>query len=153
VLQKLDDPLRVRLGDPIRQTGTKIQDIIVMDITDPMENSKHFNLLSGGEQFRVALALALALHRRAAGGVAGTIIVDEGFGALDSDHRDALAQEMADTSGGILRLGLAENIILCSHSSEVQQRFPNRWIVEKRGGTATVLRWKCDDSLISSDEI
>lgn len=153
VLEQLDDPLRVRLGEPIRRTGTEVQDVVVVDMTDPTEETRHFKLLSGGEQFRVALALALALHRRVVGGAPGTIIVDEGFGALDGDRRDVLAQQMADTSSGILQLGLAHNIILCSHSSEVQRHFPDRWMVEKQGGTATIHRVCDDDSLTSGSEV
>ncbi len=147
VLNTLDDSLRVILGQPIRQskTGNDIKDIMVVDEKDPnldpqtpQESARHYNLLSGGEQFRIALAMALALHRRVAGNRPGTIIVDEGFGSLDSEHRDDLARQMADTSGGILRLKLAESIILCSHSSEVQREFPDRYWVEKVNGTAFV---------------
>ncbi len=145
VLDKLNDPLRVILGDPIRKSHLDIQDIVVVDETDPyldpqhpLRSARHYNLLSGGEQFRIALALALALHRRVAGNAIGTVLLDEGFGNLDSDHRDELAKQMADTSNGILKLGFAESIILCSHSSEIQNQFLNRWVVEKENGTAHV---------------
>jgi len=160
VLQQLGDSLRVLLGEPLRRTGTEIQDIVVVDTTDPAvdpqdptRNARHFNLLSGGEQFRVALALALALHKRVAGGAAGTIIVDEGFGDLDGDWRDELARQMTDTVGGILNLELAHSILLCSHSSEVQERFPNRWVVTKQGGKAKVQLVHHDSSVENYEEI
>jgi DNA repair exonuclease SbcCD ATPase subunit len=151
VLEKLHDPLRVILGDPIRRSQLDIQDIVVVDKTDPqldsnnpLRSARHYNLLSGGEQFRIALALALALHRRVAGNSIGTILVDEGFGNLDSEHRDELAKQMADMSNGILRLKLAKSIVLCSHSSEVQNQFLDRWVVEKENGTARVQMYRVD---------
>jgi DNA repair protein SbcC/Rad50 len=160
VLEQLGDSLRVLLGEPLRRTGTEIQDVVVVDTTDPAvdpqdptRHARHFNLLSGGEQFRVALALALALHKRVAGGAAGTIIVDEGFGDLDGDWRDELARQMTDTVGGILNLELAHSILLCSHSSEVQERFPDRWVVTKHGGRAKVHLIHHDSSVENNEEI
>jgi DNA repair exonuclease SbcCD ATPase subunit len=73
------------------------------------------------------------------------VIVDEGFGMLDGARRDALALQMTDTSQGILRLGLARSIIICSHSTEVQRHFPDRWRVTKQAGTATVERLSAAD--------
>jgi exonuclease SbcC len=160
VLQQLGDSLRVLLGEPLRRTETEIQDVVVVDTTDPAvdpqdptRNARHFSLLSGGEQFRVALALALALHKRVAGGAAGTIIVDEGFGDLDGDWRDELARQMTDTVGGILNLKLAHSILLCSHSSEVQERFPDRWVVTKQDGKASVRLIHHDSSIENNEDI
>ncbi len=142
VLRRLADPLTVSLGDPRRvRSGSTMKDLCIIDTSDPAGDARYFEFLSGGEKFRIALALALALHRRVGGGDPGTLIVDEGFGALDSDMRDNLALQMAaDTGQGILGLRLAESIIMCSHTSEVQRHFPNRWHVEKTDGTASVSR-------------
>ena len=72
---------------------------------------------------------------------AGTLIVDEGFGALDSTRRDHLALQMANTSQGILSRNLVHSLIICSHSTEVQHHFRDScWIVEKQSGTASVRR-------------
>ncbi|TAK28733.1 MAG: SMC family ATPase [Chloroflexota bacterium] len=139
VLSLLGDPLRIRLGAARRGRGVHLQDIHIVDTSDPVAQPRFFEFLSGGEQFRVALALALALHKRVAHGQAGTIIIDEGFGALDEHKRDALALQLTDTSRGILSLGLASSVIISSHSTVVQRHFPYRWFVQKQGGTATVL--------------
>jgi DNA repair exonuclease SbcCD ATPase subunit len=146
VLELLGDPLRVQLGDPRRASANEqLQDLHLLDMSDPAAGPRYFEFLSGGEKFRIALALALALHRRV-GGDAGTIIVDEGFGVLDSDRRDMLASQMtADTTQGILALGLAKSIVICSHQTEVQRHFPNRWDIVKRGGTALAERVAVDD--------
>ncbi len=148
VLEKLGDPLRVSVGDP-RRAGGVTQDLVIVDMSDPTHQPRYFEFLSGGEQFRIALAVALALHRRV-GREPGTIVVDEGFGALDGTRRDALAQQMSDATHGILGLGLARSIIICSHSGEVQRHFPYRWLVVKRGGTATVERAEVDEAFASS---
>lgn len=138
VLKKMGDSISVSLGDARRAGGTKLQDVLFLDTGDPTGASRYFDFLSGGEQFRVALALALALHRRVGRGEVGTLIIDEGFGALDENRRDTLAQQMTDTSTGLLSLGLAKSIIICSHSNEVLRHFNNRWQVMKTAGVATV---------------
>jgi len=144
VLSQLGDSLRVSIGIAQRAGRTETKDLHIVDTSDPIGQPRFFTYLSGGERFRVAMALALALHRRVGKGAAGTIIIDEGFGALDSDRRDALALQLTDTSAGILRLGLAKSIVICSHATEVQKRFSDRWLVQKQGGTATVCRFISD---------
>ena len=139
VLERLGDSLRAQLGSARRQSTTPIEDIHVVDMLDPSGRPRFFEYLSGGEQFRIALALALALHRRV-GKQAGTLIVDEGFGALDSRRRHDLAERLTDTTDAILDAGLAQSIVICSHSEEVQRQFPNRWHVHKNGSTATTIR-------------
>lgn len=147
VLRLLADPLTVSLGDPRRmRNDSTMKDLCITDTSDPVGGARYFEFLSGGEKFRIALALALALHRRVGGGKPGTLIIDEGFGALDSDRRDNLALQMAaDTNQGILGLQLAESIIMCSHTSEVQRHFPNRWHIEKQDGTARASRVEVED--------
>jgi exonuclease SbcC len=137
VLERLGDSLRAQLGSARRQSTTPIEDIHVVDMLDPSGGPRFFEYLSGGEQFRIALALALALHRRV-GKQAGTLIVDEGFGALDSRRRHDLAERLTDTTDAILDVGLAQSIVICSHSEEVQRQFPRRWHVRKQGVGATV---------------
>jgi exonuclease SbcC len=139
VLERLNDGLQVVIGGARRSRTAGLQDIKVRDTADPHGEARHFEFLSGGEQFRVAVALALALHRRV-GRRVGTLVIDEGFGALDSNRRDALAQEMANQADGILALGYAQNIIICSHSTEVQRHFPYRWEIRKRNGVAGACR-------------
>lgn len=144
VLERLGDSLRTQLGTARRESKIGIEDIHVVETTDSSGAPRFFEYLSGGEQFRIALALALALHRRV-GKEAGTLIVDEGFGALDSRRRHELAARLTDTTTTILEREMARSIIICSHSEEVQQQFPNRWHVQKPGDTAEVTRMNADD--------
>jgi len=144
VLERLGDTLRADLGEARRATSAGIEDIHIVETLDPSNAPRFFEYLSGGEQFRIALALALALHRRV-GKEAGTLIVDEGFGALDSRRRYELAARLTDTTDAILNQGLARSIVICSHSEEVQQQFPHRWHVRKEGDAATATRVDVDD--------
>jgi DNA repair protein SbcC/Rad50 len=147
ILGLLNDQLRIHI-DHARH-GDDTQDLTIIDTSDiaggdanaPNRSRRYFEFLSGGEQFRVALALALALHRLVAGDATGTLIVNEGFGALDSNRRDHLALQMAKTSQGILSRNLVHSVIICSHATEVQHHFRDScWIVEKLAGTASVRR-------------
>lgn len=140
ILEQINDPLRLEIN-LARRRGAG-QDVTIRDLSEPTAGSdnggrRYFEFLSGGEQFRIALALALAVHGRI-GGAVGTIIVDEGFGALHADRRDALALQLTNPGGGILASNLAHSLIICSHSTEVQRHFPHRWLVEKQAGVATV---------------
>jgi DNA repair exonuclease SbcCD ATPase subunit len=144
VLEQLGDSLRTQLGTARRATDAGIEDIHVVETLDPSGTPRYFEYLSGGEKFRIALALALALHRRV-GKQAGTLIVDEGFGELDSRRRYDLAMRLTDTTDAILERQMARSIIICSHSEEVQQQFPNRWHVRKQGNAATAMRVNADD--------
>src|SRR5690606_37522579 len=134
---------RAQLGSARRQSTTPIEDIHVVDTLDPSGGARFFEYLSGGEQFRIVLALALALHRRV-GKQAGTLIMDEGFGAADSRRRHGRAARLTNTTDAILDAGLAQSIVICSHSEEVQRQFPNRWHVSKEGEAATVCRADTD---------
>lgn len=144
VLDRLGDSFRAQLGNARRQSAAPIEDIHVVDTQDPSGGPRFFEYLSGGEQFRIALALALALHRRV-GKQAGTLVVDEGFGALDSRRRHDLASRLTDTADAVVDHGLAQSIVICSHSEEVQRQFPNRWHVSKQADAATVTRIDADD--------
>ncbi|MCC6177194.1 MAG: hypothetical protein IT305_17955 [Chloroflexi bacterium] len=71
--------------------------------------------------------------------------MDEGFGELDSRRRYDLAMRLTETTDAILERQMAHSIVICSHSEEVQQQFPNRWHVRKQGNAATATRVNADD--------
>jgi len=78
--------------------------------------------LSGGESFQVSLALALGLAdtvaHEAGGTVLDTLVVDEGFGALDADSLDAVM----DVLDGLRDGGRVVGIV--SHVAELRDRVP-----------------------------
>src|SRR5439155_23654237 len=76
--------------------------------------------LSGSEKFRVAISVALAIGRFAAGQARPLecVIIDEGFASLDTQGLQAAADEL-------LRLRqYLRRIILVSHQSQFTERFP-----------------------------
>jgi DNA repair protein SbcC/Rad50 len=139
ILSQINDSLEIRLGDP-RRSGKPMLDVLVFDRRDPASGLRYFEFLSGGERFRVGLAIALAIHWRATKRSPGTVIVDEGFGALDDVRRIAVAEQIADVSSGLLNQGLVEQIIVSTHVAEVYRYFPNRIELSKEDGRAVVKR-------------
>ncbi|MCE6957853.1 AAA family ATPase [Cereibacter sphaeroides] len=95
------------MGDELRSTGS----------------------LSGGERFLVSLALALALSGMGSrGGLAATLFIDEGFGALDAESLDIAmdALEALQLQG--------RTIGVISHVEAMKERIPVQVKVVRRGG-------------------
>lgn len=96
------------------------------------------NYLSGSQKFRVAVAVALAIGRFAAGQARPleSVIIDEGFGSLDRDGLRATATELNRLRQHLRR------IVLVSHQEEFADRFPVviRLTHGENGTTATAER-------------
>jgi DNA repair protein SbcC/Rad50 len=92
--------LRVRVGNAPMPTGV--------------------NYLSGSQKFRVAVSIALAIGRFAAGQARPleSVIIDEGFGSLDRDGLRAVANELNRLRQHLRR------IVLVSHQDDFADRFP-----------------------------
>src|SRR5262249_3917402 len=88
--------------------------------------------LSGSQKFRVAVAVALAIGRFAAGQARriDSVIIDEGFGSLDRDGLRAAADELNRLKQYLRR------IILVTHQEELAERFSVRYRLSRgEGGT------------------
>ena len=108
-----------------------------MDVYDTNTcKTRSVSSLSGGETFKVSLALALGLsdvvqHNK--GGIQlDTMFIDEGFGTLDSEsleHAIDILIELQD-HGRIIGV--------ISHVNELKERIPAKLVVEKtpNGSTA-----------------
>ncbi|HZT79463.1 MAG TPA: SMC family ATPase [Gemmataceae bacterium] len=85
---------------------------------DPTPTGVHY--LSGSQKFRVAVSVALAIGRFAAGQARPleSVIIDEGFGSLDRDGLRAVAEELIRLRQYLRR------IILVSHQEDFADRFP-----------------------------
>jgi DNA repair exonuclease SbcCD ATPase subunit len=85
---------------------------------DPIPIGVHF--LSGSQKFRVAISVALAVGRFAAGQarLLESVIIDEGFGSLDRDGLRAAADELNRLRQHLRR------IVVVSHQEEFAERFP-----------------------------
>lgn len=84
-----------------------------------------FDALSGGERFRVAISLAIAIGQMAAGGAPmNTLVIDEGFGALDEENRGLMVDNLRHLSEHELKGG---RIIVVSHQDDVRDAFGARY--------------------------
>jgi DNA repair exonuclease SbcCD ATPase subunit len=84
--------------------------------------------LSGSQKFRVAVSVALAIGRFAAGQARPleSVIIDEGFGSLDRDGLRAAAEELNRLRQHLRR------IVVVSHQEEFAKRFPV--VIQLTGG-------------------
>jgi exonuclease SbcC len=113
-------------GDTVETLEIKIADELG---TRPYEN------YSGGEQFRVNFAIRIALSKllaRRAGAQLQTLVIDEGFGALDSTGRDKLVEAINAVQDDFQR------ILVITHLDELKDAFPARIEVTKTANGSTI---------------
>lgn len=108
-----------------------------MDVFDSYTGvSRHVDTLSGGESFKVALALALGLAdiiSESSGGIElNTMLIDEGFGSLDSDSLDAAINCLHDLQADGRYIGII------SHVAELRERIPQRITIKPGVNGSTV---------------
>jgi DNA repair protein SbcC/Rad50 len=104
-------------------------EILACDLTQANMPRRPFVYLSGGERFRVAISLAVAIGQSVSGGRGtDTLIIDEGFGALDKVNRELLITELSRLSEEVLRGG---RVIVVSHQDDVCEGFGSRYRISK----------------------
>jgi DNA repair protein SbcC/Rad50 len=111
---------------------TETLDII---ISDEMGERPYENY-SGGEQFRVNVAIRLALSKlltRRAGAKLQFLVIDEGFGTQDQEGRTKVV-EVLDTIKNDF-----EKILVITHLEELKEEFPTRIEVSKGATGSTFL--------------
>ena len=105
----------------------------VMD-ADMGDEIRSTRSLSGGERFLVSLSLALALSQlNGQAGLASTLFIDEGFGALDADSLD-MAMEALET---LQAQGRTIGVI--SHVEAMKDRIPVQLRVARTGAGASAV--------------
>jgi DNA repair exonuclease SbcCD ATPase subunit len=91
--------------------------------------------LSGSQRFRVAVSLALAIGQVAGNHRCGEcVIIDEGFGSLDSAGQDVMIHELRQLQG------IMKRIILVSHQESFAQAFPHGYRFNIQDGQTRVER-------------
>lgn len=93
--------------------------------------------LSGGQRFRVAVSLALAVCQGAgeAARPLEAVIIDEGFGSLDRDGRMAMIAELRD---GQTLARMFKRVLVVSHQDDFASAFPVGYRLRSEGGTTMV---------------
>jgi exonuclease SbcC len=115
------------------------EEFVVVDHRNA-DATRSIRTLSGGETFQASLALALALSDQLASLAAGggtkldAIFLDEGFGTLDADTLDTVAET-------IEALGTAGRMVgVVTHVPALAERVPVRYRVTRTDRSATVAR-------------
>ncbi len=92
------------------------------------------DLLSGSQQFRVAVSLALGVGRYAGheNSKVESVIIDEGFGSLDEKGRRDMIQAIRDLKDAL------KCIIVVSHQSEFFDEFENKYQFELVDGSTRI---------------
>ncbi|MCL0074123.1 SMC family ATPase, partial [Dehalococcoidia bacterium] len=97
--------------------------------------TRSYEMYSGGESFRIDLALRIALSRllaRRAGAPLPTLIIDEGFGTQDASGRGKLVEAINSIQDDF------ERIIVITHIDELKDAFPVRIEVTKTNEGSTI---------------
>ncbi|MGW7005841.1 AAA family ATPase [Streptomyces sp. NPDC054933] len=102
------------------------------------DSSRSVRTLSGGETFQASLALALALSDQLAGLGGATklesIFLDEGFGTLDADSLQTVADTLENLAQGERMVGVI------THVTALAEQIPVQFHVQRDTRTSTVTR-------------
>ncbi|MCS7286578.1 MAG: SMC family ATPase [Anaerolineae bacterium] len=118
--------------------GGKVKETLDIKIADE-KGTRDYGLYSGGEKFRVDLAIRVALARvlaRRSGAPLSVLFVDEGFGTQDSEGLERVVEAINSIQDDF------KLILVITHLEELKELFPVRIEVSKgaSGSTARVVR-------------
>ena len=127
-----------------RRTGTddlRMKSGLELNVVDHYNGSERdVKSLSGGEQFKASLSLALGMSdevQASAGGIRlDTLFIDEGFGTLDEESLTAAVDVLATLSEGNRLVGVI------SHVQQLKDRIDRQVVVTKTraGGSCVTLQ-------------
>lgn len=109
---RLETQRETRKGGTIETLDIKIADEL---------GTRNYEMYSGGEAFRIDLALRIALSMllvRRAGASLPVLIIDEGFGTQDSSAREKLIEAISSIQDDF------EKLFVITHLEEMKDRFP-----------------------------
>ena len=111
-------------------------DMVAYNMAISASQSQPIRLLSGSQQFRVSVSLALGIGKYAGNENhrLESVIIDEGFGSLDENGRREMIQAIKELGDG----GVLKCIIVVSHQREFFDEFPNRYLVELVDGSTQI---------------
>ncbi|MER3419191.1 MAG: hypothetical protein C4290_01110, partial [Chloroflexota bacterium] len=108
------------------QKGTA-QETLDIKISDDW-GTRSYELFSGGEAFRIDLALRIALSKlltRRAGAPLSTLVIDEGFGSQDATGRERLMEALRVIQDDF------ECLLIVTHLDDLKELFDTRIEVTK----------------------
>ena len=124
-----DGRMHVKLETQRERRSAQGGTIETLDITISDElGARAYELFSGGEAFRINLALRIALSKELArrrGAPLPTLFIDEGFGTQDASGRDRILDVMGAIQDDF------EKIFVITHLEDLKDAFPVHIQVEK----------------------
>ncbi len=111
------------------KSGKNVIETLDINISDDL-GMRAYEMYSGGEAFRVNLAVRIALSKllaRRAGTQLQTLVIDEGFGSQDGQGREKLVAAIRSIQGDFKR------ILVITHIEELKDEFPVRINIIKTG--------------------
>ena len=122
-----DNRMHLKLDTQRQTRGGQIKETLESSISDEL-GTRSYEMFSGGEAFRIDLALRIALSRllaRRAGAALPVLFIDEGFGTQDSAGRDKLVEAINTVQDEF------QKILVITHLEEMKEAFPVRIEVTK----------------------
>jgi exonuclease SbcC len=111
------------------KTGRGVVETLDIKVADEL-GTRSYEMFSGGEAFRIDLALRLSLSKllaHRAGAPLRTLVIDEGFGTQDASGREKLVEAINSIEDEF------DKIIVVTHIEELRDAFPVRLDVIKTG--------------------
>ena len=118
---------------PLQSRKGQFAETLEIKVSDELGH-RSYEMFSGGEAFRINLALRIALSKVLAnrsGAPLPTLFIDEGFGTQDSAGREQILDVLSTLEQDF------KCIIVITHLEELKDYFPVRIEVEKRDGAST----------------
>ena len=112
-------------GEPIETLEINVSDEL---------GTRNYEMYSGGEAFRVNLALRIALSRvlsQRTGAPLPTLFIDEGFGTQDASGRERILDVISAIEDDF------DKIIVITHLDDLKDMFPARIEVQKDASGST----------------
>ncbi len=118
---------------PLRSQKGRLAETLEIKVSDELGH-RSYEMFSGGEAFRINLALRIALSKVLAnrsGAPLPTLFIDEGFGTQDSAGREQILDVLSTLEQDF------KCIIVITHLEELKDYFPVRIEVQKQNGAST----------------
>ena len=117
-----DNRLAVKMETQRMNQGGSVTETLDILVSDEL-GSRSYDLFSGGEAFRINLALRIALSKvlsQRLGAPLPTLFIDEGFGTQDAAGRERIVDAIASIQDDF------EKIIVITHLDDLKDLFPVR---------------------------
>ena len=122
-----DNRMQVKIETQRETKKGDLLETLDINISDEL-GTRNYEMFSGGEAFRINLAIRIALSKllaRRAGAPLPTLIIDEGFGTQDSVGIEKIKEGINSIQDDF------EKIIVITHMEELKDAFPARIDVVK----------------------